>query len=141
MKIQDAVARLNRAGDENSKATKKLHLAVSVVAGLIEDSCPLNVSLPRGYMVVKFKSNVGSARFLRTNHVDEYDYNEYVDGLGSYLHGDFNTYIPAQTREVSLKFARDVAEGLLDEISDFLEARKAESLQSVQALEASTKDS
>lgn len=58
--IINAVARLQRAGAENSKATKKLHVAAMNVACFIEDQVPAGVNLPRGYLVQKVKSNVGS---------------------------------------------------------------------------------
>lgn len=134
MKIQDAIARLQRAGDENSKATKKLHEAARNVADLIEQNAPVNVTLPRGYKVLRYKSNVGSQLFLKSGHTDEYGDGDMVDGCGCYLHGDFNCWIPAQTRECSLQFARDVAEGLLDEIAAFIEARKTESEKAAETL-------
>lgn len=138
MDIINAVKRLERSGDENSKATKKLHEATRNVAQLIEDQCPVGVDLPRGYRVIKRKSNVGSAHYLLAG-ADQYGDAEYwIDGHGSYLHGDFGAWIPDQTRAGSLKFARDVAEGLLDEIAEFLEKRKEESESAARALEAAT---
>ena len=123
--IMSAVKRLERAGAENSRATKKLHESVRRVAALIEESCPNNVTLPRGYRVVNIKSNIGNGDFLVTSAPGEYGEEVvYIDGYGGYFHGDFNCWIPGQTRSVSLQFAKDVAEGLLDEIGDFLEARQ-----------------
>jgi hypothetical protein len=135
MNTIDAVKRLERAGDENSKATKKLHQAAVTVAGIIEDQCPVNVALPRGYEVTRVKSNVGYAYFLLLDR-DQYNEGRYwIDGQGSYLHGDFNSWIPGQTRAGSLRFAKDVAEGLLDEIAEFLEQRKADSENAATVLE------
>ena len=145
MDIISAVKRLERAGDENSKATKKLHEAAYNVAQLIIKIVPLGVKLPRGYKVRHIKSNVGSADFLTYWQPTPSDkaYSErpdlegetmWIDGQGSYLHGDFNAWIPNQTRAGSLKFAKDVAEGLLEEIAEFLEKRKAESEEATSAL-------
>ena len=140
MDIINAVKRLERAGDENSKATKKLHEAAREVAYKIEAVAPVGVLLPRGYRVERVKSNVGSDEFLTLRgDRDEYQRGEYhyywIDGCGRYLHGDFHAEVPAQTRTGSLRFAKDVAEGLLDEIAEFLEQRKAESEKAAEVLE------
>jgi len=42
--------------------------------------------------------------------------------------------IPDQEREGSLRFAKDIAEGLLDEIAAFLEAREMEADKATAAL-------
>lgn len=129
--IINAVKRLERAGSENSRATKKLHDAVRIVADLICDRAPVGVDLPRGYRVVRIRSNVGSANFLEVDGgEDEFGEptSDLVDGDGGYLHGDFHCPLPAQTRETSLQFAADVADGLLDEISEMLEQRATQTL-------------
>jgi len=131
MSIVDSLKRLERAGSENGRATKKLHEAACEVAEAIEKVVPAGVKLPRGYRKVERKSNISSSEFLvkevrcdRDDPDDRYGWKSYyIDGTGGYLHGDFNARIPAQTREGSLLFARDVAEGLLDEIAEFLEQR------------------
>lgn len=124
--IINAVKRLERAGSEHSRATKKLFEAATEVAELIEEIAPVGVPLPRGYKVIKEKSNIGVARFLVRGDDDSYKI-EYIDGIGDYLHNDFHCWIPGQKRETVLEFARDVADGLLDEIADFLEKRTQES--------------
>src|SRR5262245_30430730 len=138
--VINSVARLERAGAENSRATKKLHDAASQVADFICGRVPINVKLPRGYKVVRVKSNVGSADFLvrESGDTDEFGYlvRQWIDGTGSFLHGDFHAEVPAQTRAGSLQFAKDVAEGLLDEIAAFLEKRAAESDAAASTLEA-----
>lgn len=120
-----ALKRLERAGSENSRVTEKLHEAANEIASQIEPNVPVNVTLPRRYMVREIRSNVGSEKFLiRASDGDE---EIWIDGTGNYLHGDFHCEIPAQTREGSLLFAKDIAEGLLDEIAQFIEERTAES--------------
>jgi hypothetical protein len=97
---------------------------------------PEGVPLPRNYIVVRRQSNIGPTRFLVLCNVEPDDVDIeagdypnlvslYVDGTGDYLHGDFRCFIPPQTRQGSLTFAKDIAEGLLDEIAAFLDARKA----------------
>jgi hypothetical protein len=65
------------------------------------------------------RSNVASEYFLVYNY--GYIEEEFIDGIGSYLHGDFNCFTPEITREMALRFAKDISEGLLDEIAEFLE--------------------
>lgn len=150
--IINALKRLERAGSENSRATEKLHEAARIVASQIITVAPLYILLPRGYWVRKMNSNIGSEYFLvkstsvknppyelgddmRGPH--EWDLIDYwIDGTDSYLHGDFQCRVPGQNREGSLRFAKDIADGLLDEIADFLEKRKAESEKNTQTLES-----
>ena len=79
---------------------------------------------PRGYKVVTVRSNVGSALFLVKG---DNEYRTWIDGIGGCLHRDFHCWIPEQTRTGVLDFAKDIAEGLLDEIALFLEKRAQES--------------
>ena len=134
--IINAVKRLERAGSENSRATKKLFDAARKVAELIEDQVPAGVKLPRGYYVKRISSNIGSAEFLCCEVVGEYGpENRYVDGIDGYLHGDFHCWLPGQDRDTVLKFAEDVATGLLGEIAEWLEARAAKAAEAAGVLE------
>jgi len=145
----NSLQRLQRAGDNGSKATKKLHEAAEAVADEICKSVyrakAVGVRLPRGYRVRNVKSNVGNNDFLvydptksSGDEWDSYPDEIWIDGIGSYMHGDFHCWIPEQTREGSLRFAKDIAEGLLDEIAAFLEARDAEAEKAATALDAAT---
>ena len=134
----DALKRLERAGDSQSRATEKLHKAAFAIALVIEKKVPDGVDLPRGYRVIREHSNVGSDLFLVLERGTD-DYGEpmsyWIDGTGGYLHGDFHAKIPAQTREGSLQFAEDIATGLLDDIAEFLEQRAAKEAEATQSLE------
>jgi hypothetical protein len=140
MSLLDSLNRLQRAGDEGSKATAKLHEAASDVARKIREIAPEGVRLPRGYMVLRVRSNISSTTRLvkETGEKDQWGESQllWIDGDGTYLHGDFNAEIPAQTRAGSLAFAKDIAEGLLDEIAAFLEAEAAKDVAATSALEA-----
>lgn len=129
--IINAVKRLERAGSENSKATQKLFEAALDVAYLIEKTVPVNVQLPRGYKVIRRYSNSGSELFLINSD------GEYIDGTGRYLHGDFNCWIPEQKREAILDFAADIADGLLDEIAEFIEQQARKANEAAELLENS----
>jgi len=135
--IISAVKRLERAGSENSRTTQKLFEAARQVAELIKDMVPAGARLPRGYYVKKVHSNVGSCSFLCRDFPGDYPgeaVTRYVDGIGSHLHGDFHCWIPGQDRNTVLKFAEDIATGLLDEIAEWLEKRTAENQKATEAL-------
>ena len=131
--VINALKRLERAGASNSKSTKKLFEAAETAAHAIKQIVPEGVELPRGYCVIEHKSNVGYASFLVHGSEEE---SEYIDGIGTYLHGDFHCEIPAQTRRGCLEFAEDIASGLLDEIAAFLEQRAATEEVNLARLEA-----
>jgi len=129
--IINSLKRLERAGNENSRATQKLFKAANDVAAFIEEAVPFECELPRGYRIEKVRSNVGSASFL----VKEGEFGcDYIDGIGGYLHGDFHCWIPEQKRSAILQFAEDIATGLLDEIAEFLEKRADKSLSAAEVL-------
>ncbi|RJO63152.1 MAG: hypothetical protein C4542_00470 [Dehalococcoidia bacterium] len=118
--IINSLKRLERAGTEHSRATKKLFAAAREVAIFIENIAPIGVQLPQGYVVRKINSNIGSEKFLVRDETD------YIDGIGGYLHNDFSCWIPLPTRIAVLNFANDVSAGLLNEIADFLVQRTLE---------------
>jgi hypothetical protein len=120
----DSLKRLERAGSAQSKAAEKLHEAAEEVAVAIINAVPDNMVgdwLPRDYRVVYRKSNVGGKYYLTREDGEE---THYIDGMGKnggYMHGDFHCWIPGQTREGSLLFAKDLAGGLLDMIAKHIE--------------------
>ncbi len=144
MTLIDSLKRLERAGSENSRATAKLHQAVREVADLIEHTVPHNVMLPWGYIVEDRESNIGATTLLfrRSDEYDEWTGKPILECVdydgGRWLHGDFNADMTGygQTREVSLRFAADIASGLLDEIATFIEARGSEAEEAAKHLEA-----
>lgn len=129
--VINAVKRLERAGSENSRATQKLFEAAKIVADSIEENVPAGVRLPRGYIVRRVQSNLGSEKFL-CRGTD--DLTVFVDGIGGYLHGDFQCWIPAQNRKTVLDFAADIASGLLDEIAAWLEERATQANKAAEVL-------
>ena len=135
--LMSSLKRLERAGSESSRATQKLHEAASEVPLAVQKMVPEGVELPRGYTVRRVHSNVGSECFLtyygETAEMEAPD-DLYVDGCGGYLHGDFHCPIPSQTRETSMHFARDIAEGWLDEVAAFLEQRAAKATSAAEGL-------
>ncbi len=126
MTLMDDLKRLERAGGAHSVAAKKLNEAAANVAAAVIDAVPppfWGQWLPRDYEVVERHSNVGYDNFLvkRTGSEEDEDEDYWIDGTGRYLHGDCHAFVPAQTREGSLAFARDIAEGLFGMIAKYIE--------------------
>lgn len=140
--LANAIARLERAGAENSKATKKLRAAASALATWLEaqPGIPVDTEMPRGYYIHRVRSNVASALFL-CRDVPDYTYDTremcrvYIDGTGAYLHGDFHCEIPECSRAALLDFAADVAAGWLEEVAQWIEERAAKDASASSVLE------
>ncbi len=142
--IIDSLKRLERAGSDYSRATEKLFEAAEDVAAKIEEMIPAvkylfngdkdpSTILPRKYYVKGIKSNEGYEKFLCIN--DKYDETFYIDGIGGYVHNDFNCPIPGQDRTTILQFAKDIAGGWLDEVAEWLGKRTKESNEASEILE------
>jgi hypothetical protein len=144
-KLLAAAKRLEKAGKDDSQATARVHKASAWVANWIEDHVPAGLELPRGYRLRTVRSNMGLAKFLTLPFVmqtkfEPVDCEYWIDGVGGYLHGNYYCGIPGQTREGSLQFAKDVGEGLVEEISQFLENRAKQSDEAAEILEKSIKE-
>lgn len=134
------LARLERASDEHSRLSRHLSAAVERLAGRLCELLPVNEELPRGYEVRIVHSNIGSERFLTLANLD-HDVSEqwgrlYINGIGDYLHGDLSCLIPPMTREGSLRFANDIATGLLADMAAWLEQRNGGTTMAAQALQS-----
>ena len=145
--IIDAVKRLQKSGEENSRMTEKLKESADQVARLIIDQCPPELDLPRSYRVVQCKY------WNSYMHIDPDDCWEWClrtpvffdqDGERTYYVLDvetrgsdpnsFKSYTPAN-RKACFHFCKDISEGLLDEISEFLENRTKKAEQAIEQLE------
>lgn len=100
--IVSALHRLERAGSEHSDSTAKLLTAAGVLSRTLADILPTNEELPRMYTV--------------TAH--GYDKPELIMASMSGPQG-----WPSFNRANALTFARDVADGLLDELATWLDKR------------------
>lgn len=142
-KIIEAVERLNRAGAEHARVTASLFKAAKKVARMITEAVQAGTELTRGYYVKKIyvEKNDSTGYFLCKDVDTEYGdvITEYVDGIGNYLYGDIYHWIPPQDREIVMQFAKDVADGFLDEVSKLLEDRIAETNKAVETLERHSK--
>jgi hypothetical protein len=132
--IINSLKRLERAGSENSRTTEKLREAAAEVANKIVEMVPLSlideegpkgavVSLPRGYVIEERTGNNASFRYL-TRDGDPLWESRYLDAKENhYQGGDFNCWIGAANRDDILRFSKDIATGLLNEIATWLEER------------------
>jgi len=148
MSIIDSLKRLERAGGENSRMTQKLKDAAQEVAKKIIEECPNDIELSRGYKVIKciypdahlmIDPNDGWDWCLKTKKTSGYTMDDrwYVFGVDEKGHTNNPEYeglIPAN-RETCLQFAKDLSEGLLDEIAEVLEKRAEESKRAVEEFE------
>lgn len=113
--VINALKRLERAGDKHSKTTERLLDATRVLAQHIY---PLIIAveaqprLPRGYHVVNLIDDMDARMFLA------------ADG-GNLISPD---------RKTALDFARDIADGFLDELANWLLARSEENSEAAHRL-------
>jgi len=138
-KIINGLKELERAAEGRKVALGRLRRAANEVAALIEEVAPVGVDLPRGYRVVEIETRSG----LRERFLDYYPGGlrppVYIDGVGEYLGGDLDCYVPAPSREALLQFAQDIASGLLEEIAALLEGMKTEEERAANTLEGAAR--
>lgn len=146
MSIIDSLKRLERSGQENSRATKKLKESANELADFIIESAPCKVVLPMGYKVDKV---VYHDHYKMQDPRDGWDYclmtpykfdNQFACGydvLGVKRDGTttYGTYLRIASRETVLKFAKDISDGLLDKIADFLDKLKTQAEKATQTLD------
>jgi hypothetical protein len=132
--IINSLKRLERVGGESSRVTQKLFESCIKIGDFICKQVPSNVELPRGYEKVIRHHEFGW-EILKLNDVSEYERGGNINVTSQYINGDFNYWINGITRKLALIFAKDISEGLLDEISEFLEKRKKESEKAIEILE------
>lgn len=133
--IVTSLKRLERAGSETGKTTRKLIEAAADVALQVErivgEADCEDVALPRGYEVLHHHG----ARHLVTPEVEEVCYGtcypvRYTLNPGS------DSPTPDANRGAALLFAKDLASGWLEELAAFLEDRAAEDKAASETLEA-----
>jgi len=138
MSIVDSLKRVERAGDANSRATQKLFSAVHAVADLIaDDLAPFEwrqcFNLPgRKQPSAGVRYSVerrDGTRYLCREGEAENDQDTY------YMTSEFLIHDRAWNRLTALEFARDIADGLLDAIAEWLEKRAANSEEAAAILE------
>jgi len=143
----NAVKRLGRVGGEHSRATEKLHEAARTVAAVIKEQVPRHVMLPRGYCNYGLEHWSGYdghgqllVKYSPKREGEKPQIQFWIDSGSDWTEQTeeyqvrFN--ILPQSRKGSLEFAKDVAEGLLDEIAVFLETRAQEAERAASVLES-----
>lgn len=134
--VIDALKRLERAGDENSRSTEKLIAAAITLADAIESKCPAYVELPRGYEVVRLGTqDSGYSRYLAKMCTPHHEVGNAVFGVASNETDGYDYFAPA-SRIDALTLAKDIAEGWLVELAEFLEARAKENEAAARKIES-----
>lgn len=131
--IINAVKKLERYGNENSRTTEKLREAAYTVAEfIIQQVGRPKTILPRGYRIEEFKVSGEEKLILiapATWHDGELESfllcNEELHPTESY-HWDDYIYCKRPSKYTLLGFSEDLASGLLDEIADQIEEETAE---------------
>jgi hypothetical protein len=132
----EALRRLEEAGKASARATRRLREAATVLAASVRTAVPEELhghTLPRGYRVVRRNTGAGPATFLCRGDIDR----EYIDGPAD---GPGRYVAPPASRAAIVAFARDVADGWLEELSAHLEACALEDASASEGLESATKD-
>jgi len=129
MGIVDSLKRLENSGKERSRVTDQLMVVSEAVAVEICHVAPLDVKLPRGYKAVRIHSNIGYNDYLVAPS------GELVNGDDSNLHGDCHVFVEKPSRQTILNFSKDISEGLLGEIADFIDNMSKEDEQAIEQLE------
>lgn len=132
--IINSLKRLERAGEENSRHTKKLKEATANVASQIFDSVKDSIELD-------------------TNYAIEWDYEKIADGLYFCKIGNNNPFIslcadsPEEadqncineyefvTRVNAFEFAKMVNEGVIDKVAEYLEQKRERAIKATERLE------
>jgi hypothetical protein len=130
----NVIEALEAAAEAHKASEEALRKAAHALACKVERIAPEGVKLPRGYRVVRIQSNVGSAVFLSAPG----DESGFINGTGGYLHGDFHAMVDAASQDTLLEFADDVAEGWLDELREFLQARADKAAKGAETLSSAT---
>lgn len=136
--VISALKRLQRAGSEESRASQKLREAASVVATRIEVTLlPALQATRRSYPEERVLGIPGTDYTVVYRRDADTEWAELrLDYATLYEPGYAlaDPYSPAP-HEVALRFARDVAEGLLDKVAALLETLAAESDAATSTLE------
>ena len=112
--VIDALKRLERVGGENSATTRKLMDAADRLAAKIVEQFD-----ERDKYVIEVAPRFHGSRYSILN--------------GRLCNGESRWV--AETRDTALDFARDIASGLLDAVTENLEQRNAESRHALAAVE------
>jgi hypothetical protein len=133
--VIDALKRLDRAGAESSRTSKKLIDAAITLANAVGEKCPTYVELPRNYQVVKLGTqDAGYNWYLAKMNTQNHEEGNAVFGNPSNYNGYWD-YFGKANRADALQLAKDIAEGWLDEIGSFLEKRIAENSDATTVIE------
>jgi len=129
-KTNELVTAIQLLGKQTSDADEELSEAAGCLATWVQKQVPEGVTLPRGYRVIRVSSSVGTETFLAHGDWINDEHGNYCNGPrellnapGGYLHSDFNAPTPECSLDACEALASDVADGWLNELRDWLQAR------------------
>jgi hypothetical protein len=126
--IINAVKRLERAGDANSKANQKLHAAVVTVADFLIDTIPVGIKFDKHYDNGELLS-WSEVEVARPWNGDLYGGRQLRTGMGVLRPGQgfvSCNYLPE--RDTEQMFARSIAEGLIERVLEAVEKATSEAV-------------
>jgi hypothetical protein len=132
----EALRRLEEAGKASARATRRLREAATVLAASVKEAVPEDLhghALPRGYRVRRRNTGSGPATYLCLGDIDA----KYIDGPAD---GPGSCVAPPASRAAIVAFARDVADGWLEELSAYLEACRDADAEAALGLESAASD-
>lgn len=122
--IIDALKRLERAGDENSKTNAKLYKAAGdagyAIAVIVDAAGLRGYNLPRGYVVRTIKQSEGEEIGLCKRIAEAGTAIDFELGQGGYV-GAAGVQSLGRHRAIVAQFSEDLAAGLMHEIAEFIE--------------------
>lgn len=116
--IINSLMRLKRAGAENSKTTQKLKESVEEVAGMLDKIIYPLISWGRDYPKYTFYRIIGKLYYTNAGLIWDHDEKADLMNINNYLLCPKEEYV---RRECALSFSKAIAEGLLDEIREWVE--------------------
>jgi len=127
--IINAVKRLERVGEENSVTIKKLKEATEKVAKKLNELIRPNMTFP--YLDDNFHKIVRSLYYFDGMLIWDYDGEAQSYTIDDYLLRPTTGYVK---RAVALDFAKAIADGMLDEIADWLEKKTKQNQEAIEKL-------
>jgi len=113
--IINSLKRLERLGSENSRLTQKAKDAANEIETRITSILPKHTPLPKNYVILNSNGTYLTKRCSENEPESIMNFFDGIETLGMPVYNG--------TRQTILDFAEDIANGLLDDFSDFLEKR------------------
>lgn len=125
----NSLKRLERAGEENSATIQKLKEATEKVAKKLDELIRPNMTFP--YLDDSFHKIVRSLYYFDGNLIWDYDREAQPYTFHDYDLLPKDRYV---SRKLALDFAKAIADGMLDEIADWIEKKTKQNQEAIEKL-------